>query len=90
MKKISYLIILFLLFITFSCSGYSKEQLEEDVKQSIIEDNDDPTIKVVEVNLIKIEDNLYEGYVNTLESGVDFQYNLSVVVDGNEFIWQIH
>lgn len=90
MKKIIYTLVILLSFVLASCNNYSKEQLEQDVKTSIIAEKNDPNISVKDVNLIKTQENTYEGYVNTIESGEQFQYNVTVVVDGDEFIWEIY
>ena len=89
MKRFFYTLILLLSFTLTSCS-YSKEQLEQDVKASIIAQNDDPSIIVKEVNLIKTMENTYEGFVNTSEQAGEFQYNIIVVVDGDEFLWELY
>lgn len=80
-----------LLFVlVLSSCGVNKEELEQEVKASIIEQNDDPNISIEEVNLVSTGDNTYEGYVNTVEYGEDYQYNITVVVDGDEFIWEVY
>jgi hypothetical protein len=90
MKKI-FVIITILVFSISSCSSYSKEDLENDVKASIMLENNDPNIIVDELNLIKtVGDNTYEGFVNTIENGEEFQYNITVVVDEDEFIWEVY
>lgn len=74
-----------------TASGFTKDELEREVKASIIAENNDPTIHIISVSLIKsAEDNLYEGFLNTMESGVSIQYNLTVMVDGDEYIWEIY
>ena len=90
MKKIIYTLVILLSFVLISCNNYSKEELEQDVKASIIAENTDPNISINEVNLVKTEENTYEGYVNTNESGEKFQYNITVVVDDDEFIWELY
>ena len=90
MKKIIFSFVIMLSFVIVSCNNYSKEQLEQDVKTSIIVEANDPNIKVNSVNLIKTQENSYEGFVNTTESGEKIQYNISVVVDGDEFIWEVY
>ena len=90
MKKI-FVIITILVFSTSSCNSYSKEDLEKEVKASIILENNDPNIIIDELNLIQtVGDNTYEGFLNTTESGESFQYNVTVVVDDDEFIWEIY
>ena len=73
-----------------SCGGILKEQLEKKIKAGIIEQNTDPNISVNDVNLVNTQGNTYEGYVNTTESGEQVQYNITVVVDGDEFIWELY
>jgi hypothetical protein len=74
-----------------TASGFTKDELEREVKASIIAENNDPTIRIISVSLIKsAQDNLYEGFLNTMESGVSIQYNLAVIVDGDEYIWEIY
>ncbi len=90
MKKIIFISFIILGSLLVSCNNFSKEQLEQDVKASIIAENADPNITVNEVNLVKSHDNTYEGYLNTTESGEKFQYNITVVVDGDEFIWEVY
>jgi hypothetical protein len=90
MKRFFYTLILLLSFSLTSCNSYSKEQLEQDVKASIIAENDDPSIIVNEVNLIKTMENTYEGFVNTSEQEGEFQYSITVFVDGDEFLWEIY
>ncbi len=90
MKKI-FVIITILVFSISSCNSYSKEDLEKEVKASIILENNDPNIIIDELNLIQtVGDNTYEGFLNTTESGESFQYNVTVVVDDDEFIWEIY
>ena len=90
MKRL-YVILTVLILSVASCGGYSKEDLENDVKASIILENDDPNIIIEELNLIKtVNDNTYEGFVNTNESGESYQYNITVVVDEDEFLWEIY
>lgn len=90
MKKI-FVIITILVFSISSCNSYSKEDLENDVKASIMLENNDPNIIIDELNLIKtVGDNTYEGFVNTIENGEEFQYNITVVVDEDEFIWEVY
>lgn len=90
MKKIILLLLLIVSSVLISCSGTSKEELEKDVKADIIEQNKDPNILVNDVNLVQTIDNTYEGYVNTTELGEKVQYNITVVVDGDEFIWELY
>ena len=90
MKKIILLLLLIVSSVLISCSGTSKEELEKDVKAGIIEQNKDPNILVNDVNLVQTIDNTYEGYVNTTELGEKVQYNIKVVVDGDEFIWELY
>ena len=90
MKKIIYTLVILICFVLISCNNYSKEELEQDVKASIIAENTDPSISIKDVNLVKTQENTYEGYVNTSEYGENFQYNITVVVDGDEFIWEIY
>jgi hypothetical protein len=90
MKKIILLLLLIVSSVLISCSGTSKEELEKDVKAGIIEQNKDPNILINDVNLVQTIDNTYEGYVNTTESGEKVQYNITVVVDGDEFIWELY
>lgn len=90
MKKIILLLLLIVSSVLISCSGTSKEELEKDVKAGIIEQNKDPNILVNDVNLVQTIDNTYEGYVNTTELGEKVQYNITVVVDGDEFIWELY
>lgn len=90
MKKI-FVIITIIVFSISSCNSYSKEDLENDVKASIMLENNDPNIIIDELNLIKtVGDNTYEGFVNTIENGEEFQYNITVVVDEDEFIWEVY
>jgi len=90
MKKIIYTLVILLSIVLVSCNNYSKDQLAQDVQASIIAEKTDPNISVNEVNLVKTQENTYEGYVNTSESGEKFQYNITVVVDGDEFIWEVY
>lgn len=77
--------------ITPSCNSYSTDDLENDVKASLNLEKGDPNITIQEVNLINTSgDNTYEGFVNTIENGESIQYNITVVVDGDEFIWEIY
>jgi len=90
MKK-TFVIITILILSISSCNSYSKEDLENDVKASIMLENNDPNIIIDELNLIKtVGDNTYEGFVNTIENGEEFQYNITVVVDEDEFIWEVY
>jgi hypothetical protein len=77
--------------LLISCSSNSNEELEMDVKASIIEEwKDDPNFSVIDLSLINTENDTYEGFVNTIEGGEEFQYNLTVWVDGDEFIWELY
>ena len=81
MKRL-YIILAILILSIASCGGYSKEDLENDVKASIILENDDPNIIIEELNLIKtVNDNTYEGFVNTNESGESYQYNVNIKIN---------
>ncbi|MDA9986579.1 hypothetical protein N9E11_00975 [Crocinitomicaceae bacterium] len=90
MRKSILLLLLVTSSLLISCSSTSKEELEKDVKASIIEQNTDPSISVNDVSLINTEGDTYEGFVNTTESGEEVQYNLTVKVDGDEFIWELN
>jgi phosphoenolpyruvate carboxykinase (ATP) len=37
-----------------------------------------------------VGDNTYEGFVNTIENGEEFQYNITVMVDEDEFTWGVY
>jgi hypothetical protein len=73
-------------FFLTSCENYSKEDLEQDVLNTIVQEINDPSIKIDKVTLIEIEENKYDGFVNTTELGSEFQYAISVVVDDDDFI----
>ena len=73
-------------FFLTSCENYSKEDLEQDVLNTIVQEINDPSIKIDKVTLIEIEENKYDGFVNTIELGSEFQYAISVVVDDDDFI----
>lgn len=82
---------LVLLLTLFACSsGYPKDQLERDVLQSIKLENKDESIQVLSVSLVKTMDNKYEGFLDTNEDGEPIRYNLTVIVDGDEFIWEVY
>lgn len=58
---------MFCFFLT-SCENYQKEDLEKDVLDTIVQEINDPSIKIDKVTLIEIEENKYDGFVNTTES----------------------
>ena len=65
-------------FFLTSCENYSKEDLEQDVLNTIVQEINDPSIKIDKVTLIEIEENKYDGFVNTTELGSEFQYAISM------------
>tara|TARA_B110000285_G_C14850319_1_gene479621 strand:- start:463 stop:735 length:273 start_codon:yes stop_codon:yes gene_type:complete len=90
MKKIIYSFLIMISLLLVSCDNYSKEQLEKEVKLSIQAKQGSVDEKVLEVSLVETSENQYEGFVNTIEYGEEYQYNITVVVDGDEFIWEVY
>lgn len=85
--------IVFILAITFSsCNSSSNSDLVQLVKSSMIEKweqegIDGITIQNLTLNLV--DDNTYSGTLETIEEGEYFSYPVKVVVNGDEFEWEI-
>ena len=101
----------FILVIFYAC-GISTEELQKEVKESIIdtlkEDPDYKGVEVIDLSLIHKEGNEYIGILNVLEpntfaeawnellqvnaldeKGIEAQYNVDVIYDGQAFMWEI-
>jgi len=101
----------FMLVILFWC-GISTEELQEEVKESIVETlKEDPNyegVEVIDLSLIHKEGNEYVGILNVLEpntftetwnellqvdaldeKGIEAEYNVDVIYDGQAFMWEI-
>lgn len=101
----------FMLFIFYACE-ISTEELQKQVKESIIEtlkeDSDYQGVEVIDLSLIHKEGNEYVGILNVLEpntfaetwnellqvnaldeKGIEAEYNVDVIYDGQAFMWEI-
>jgi hypothetical protein len=84
---------LVVVFLSLSaCGGVSIENIEESIKTKLEKRYEDEGIEgftVLSIDLTETSENNYSGLVNTDQQGQQIQYDIAVVVDGENIEWDI-
>jgi len=92
MRTIKFLFLAVLLcVIASSCNNKSITNLEQDVKKSIQETLNEKNINanINDVKLVNESGNKYTGIVYATDEGESIEMNISLIYDGEGYIWKI-
>ncbi|MBO7240618.1 MAG: hypothetical protein J6V23_09110 [Bacteroidaceae bacterium] len=87
MKK--FLFALFVMATLCSCQKYTTEDLAEEVRDHMRKELSSEGAYVHDVRLIHLGGDNYEGVAKISCDGVTLNYDITVVVDGMYFTWEI-